>query len=87
VLHHVNCILVVVDKFSKYSIYPVAYKLDLPVGSSIYPVFHVSQLKKMVSANAIVSPILPTDSKVYQVSEAVLSTRMTREEKKKLLKC
>jgi hypothetical protein len=37
----------------------MAYELDLLVGSSVHPVFHVSQLKVVISPQTLVSPTLP----------------------------
>ena len=38
---------------------PIAYKLELPPGSQVHPVFHVALLKKCVSATAV-TQALPT---------------------------
>jgi hypothetical protein len=55
-----------------------AYRLSLPPGSAIHLVFHVSQLKKLVSPSVQVSPVLPNAVALYQVPEQVLDSRMVR---------
>jgi hypothetical protein len=49
-----------------------------PTSSTVHPVFHVSQLKKVVS-NSPVSTLLPDAAVAYQMPEAVLDTRVRQE--------
>ena len=57
----------------------VAYRLDLPAGSCIHNVFHVSLLRKHLGVTPIASPDLPPtsdDSTVMPQPEAVLDRRI-----------
>jgi hypothetical protein len=58
----------------------VMYKLLLPESSSIHPVFHVSQLKKVVSADHQVIPHIPELS-ANQVPVAILQRRLNADSK------
>jgi Chromo (CHRromatin Organisation MOdifier) domain len=56
----------------------VAYQLRLPLDSAIHPVLHVSQLKKHISRDTIVSPTLPilnSEGALQNFSEYVLACR------------
>lgn len=55
---------------------PAAYKLQLPTGTSIHPVFHVSLLKPASSNVAQVSPHLPDVTDAFQVPERFLQRRL-----------
>ena len=53
----------------------VAYKLELPDHSSIHPVFHVSQLNRVIGDGNQVTPVLPNDFAMKLSPEQVLQTR------------
>lgn len=57
----------------------VAYKLQLPEGANIHPVFHVSQLKKHLGRHAVPMPNLPLvgpDGQIKAEPVAILQRRM-----------
>jgi hypothetical protein len=55
----------------------VAYRLILPFSSSIHPVFHVSQLKKLVRSPHTVAK-LPYEIVEYHVPEKILATFISK---------
>jgi hypothetical protein len=62
----------------------VAYELVLPSGSSIHPVFHVSQLKSAVGIRTPVHDLVPDLFTGLQVPEEVLDSRLSRKGNKTL---
>ena len=57
----------------------VAYKLDLPAGSQLHPIFHVSQLKKKLGNRAVTGAQLPLlGSSPTLEPVAVLDRRMVQ---------
>jgi hypothetical protein len=56
----------------------VVYKLDLPSSSAIHPVFHVSQLKKVIGKDVQVSASLPSELSQFQYPELVLQRRIVQ---------
>ncbi|XP_074336105.1 uncharacterized protein LOC141673273 [Apium graveolens] len=56
----------------------IAYRLQLPSGTHIHPVFHVSQLKKAIGtqpASSIIPPQLTTDMVLDVQPERILNVR------------
>ena len=56
----------------------MAYKLQLPEGSSVHPVFHVSLLKLFRGNLPTISTPLPSDNMSVQVPELVLDRCLQR---------
>lgn len=68
----------------------VVYKLKLPVGLAIHPVFHVSLLKKKLGDDVSVSPELPPfsdDGEILLEPEAIREVQWVKRGKRFLEKC
>jgi hypothetical protein len=53
----------------------VAYELKLPTGSTVHPVFHVSQLRQALSPGMTVNPVFPSATDEFAIPVEVLSVR------------
>lgn len=60
------------------AINPIAYELQLPEGSKVHPVFHVSQLRQALTPGTSIAPELPTPSTDPLVPVEIISRRWRR---------
>jgi hypothetical protein len=63
----------IIDKVGR-----VVYKVQLPAESQVHPVFHVSQLKKVMPPHRQVTETLPSSSDAFMVSLKVFGHRWRR---------
>lgn len=68
--------------FGPYSIIrcinPVAYEVELPSKSKIHPIFHVSQLRKVLKPGTPTSTTLPVSTDVIPVPVKIVASRWHR---------
>ena len=56
----------------------MAYRFDLPAGSKVHPVFHVSLFRKVLQPKHQVLPQLPKPDDQLQIPEHILNQRVVR---------